>query len=433
MRRFLFVLLALTASLSCGPNPPAPVKVMAIIPTETGAYETREVQLQTITSLSNLKGSVAELVGAARIVVEDSDPLQRNLPGLTDDQRFEVLVRDRGTDVRGNYLDRAGTLWPSDFHTWNMTTTYFNFENAFLYFQDVLPPTAPPNELQRMRVFYWPEVRLNSATPLADNALYLSFIKSFVVAPFEKEQRIPMGMNLGVVGHEVAHRVWNKRVFDDQGIHPVLTNADFRGEPFNLIKSLDEGLADLHGYAATCRSLARCRTEYLSLSIADEAYAKQRDVARNDACVDEGLRNALKGFSQDQWVRSREMYLYGNVWAVSLFQAGVRNGGELGVNSIIKDLLTAYDDETDDSNGTGLKQLVNRNLNAPMAFSPEVVTGIIARHISNVEMRRAFCGEAINRLQLVCQSADCGDKMTGNPCMGASRRTTCRQLPNPMP
>ena len=430
MRRIVFALLLLLV-VSCGPNPPAPVKVMAIIPTETGSYETREVQLTTISNLTALKGTIAELVGAGRIIVDDSDPLQRNLPALNDTQRFEVIVRDRGTDVRGNYLDRAGTLWPSDFHTWNMTTTYFNYENAFLYFQDVLPPAAPPTELQGMRVFYWPEVRINTAAPLTDNALYLSFIKSFVVAPFEKDQRIPMGMNLGIIGHEVAHKVWGKRVFDDQGIHPALTTWSL--EPFNLLKSLDEGLADLHGYGATCQSLARCRSEFLSLSISDEAYAKQRDVARNDACVDEGLRAALKSFSQDQWVRGREMYLYGNVWAVALYQAGVRSGGELGVKSIIKDLLTAYDDESDDSNGTGLKQLINRNVNNSMAFTPEVVAGIIARHITNVEMRRAFCGEAINRLQLECLNADCSDKMVGNPCMGASPRTTCERIPPTMP
>ncbi|MCA3014646.1 MAG: hypothetical protein INH41_19870 [Myxococcaceae bacterium] len=431
MRRFVAFTLALALGAACGPNPPAPVKVMAIIPTETGSYEPREVELTTVTNLTALKGSVAELVGGARVIVDGADPLQANLPALNDSQRFDVLVRDRGTDVRGSYLDRAGTLWPADFHTWNMTSTYFNFENAYLYFQDVLPPSAPPAELQAMRVFYWPEVRLNSSTPLTDNALYLSFIKGFVVVPFDKAQRVPMGMNLGVVGHEVAHKVWGKRVLDDQGIHPALTSWSL--EPFNLLKSLDEGLADLHGAVATCRSLARCRTEFLSLSIADETYAKQRDVARNDACVDEGLRGALKSFSQDQWVRGRELYLYGNVWAAALYQAGVRSGGDLGVKSIVKDLLTAYDDDSDDSNGTGLRQLVNRNVNNPSAFTPEAVAGIIARHVTNVEMRRAFCGEAINRLQLQCQSPDCSDKMTGNPCMGASRRTTCRQLPAPMP
>jgi hypothetical protein len=432
MRRTVLLPLALCLGAACGPNPPAPVKVMAIIPTETGAYETREVQLSTIGNLTTLKGSVAELVGAARVVFDDSDPLQRNLPGLNDTQRFEVLVRDRGTDVRGNFLDRAGTFWPSDFHTWNMTTTYFNFENAFLYFQDVLPPTAPPAELQGMRVLYWPEMRQN-ADVITDNALYVGPIKSFVIAPFVKEQRVPVGMNLGVIGHEVAHRVWSKRVYQDQGFHPALAIDDWRGEPYNLLRSLDEGLADLHGYGATCQSLARCRSEFLSVSIGDEAYAKQRDVARNDACVDENLRAALKGFSQIQWARANEMYFYGNVWAVSLYQAGVRNGGELGVKSIIKDVLTAYDDESDDSNGTGLNQLLNRNVNNPMAFTPEVVAGIIARHITSVEMRRAFCGEAINRLQLQCVNPDCSDKMTGNPCMGAARRTTCRQLPAPMP
>ena len=41
---------------------------------------------------------------------------------MTDDQRYEVLVKDKGVDVRGHYIDRGGVLWPADFHTWQMVT-----------------------------------------------------------------------------------------------------------------------------------------------------------------------------------------------------------------------------------------------------------------------------------------------------------------------
>ena len=120
----VFLLIVCAAALSCGPNPPAPVRVMAIVPVETGGYETREVQLQTIGNLTTLKGSVAELVGVNRVTIDPNDPIQRGgIENLTDEQRYEVLVKDKGSDVRGNYLDRAGVLWPADFHTWNMVTT----------------------------------------------------------------------------------------------------------------------------------------------------------------------------------------------------------------------------------------------------------------------------------------------------------------------
>jgi hypothetical protein len=399
--------------------------MMAVIPVDTGGYQPREVSITTLTNTTNFKGSIAELVGNNRVLLSASDPLQAmGLNGLNDDQRFAIVVKDRGVDVRGNFVERAGVLWPADFHTWNMASTYWNFETAYTYFQEALPTTSPPTELQKMRVMYWPEVRLNSTEPITDNALYLSVIKSFVIVPFDKEKKVPMAMNLGVVGHEVAHRVWGKRVFNDEGIHPAL---GWSGIHFNLLKSLDEGLADFHGYGVTCLSQARCRTEYLSQSIADEAYAKQRDVARNDACVDENLRSALKTFSPDQWIRARELYLYGNVWAAALYQAGFKSQGEQGVRSIAIDLLSAYNDE---SSKPGLSQLINRNINNSTAFTPESVTEIIASHISNLQLRRAFCGEAINRLQLECVQTDCFDKAPS--CQGASRQTTCKQLP-PMP
>jgi hypothetical protein len=429
----VFFLAVCATALSCGPNPTAPVRVMAIVPVETGGYETREVQLQTIGNMTTLKGSVAELIGVARIAVDPNDPGQsRGIENLTDEQRYEVIVKDKGSEVRGNYLDRAGVLWPADFHTWNMVTTYWNFENAFLYFQDLLASQVPaqtPDELNRMRVMYWPEVSINGES-VTDNALYLSFVKLFAIAPFQNEKRVPLAMNLGVIGHEVAHKVWSKRVFNDEGIPATLRpSTGWNGEPFNLLKSLDEGLADFHGFGVTCRGLAGCRPDILSVSIADEAYAKLRDVSRPDACMDEPLRQALKSFSPDQWIRARELYIYGNLWGVSLYQAGSKTGGLTKVKSIQVSLLSAYNDER--AQTPGLNQLINRNLNNQMAFTPEAVGEIIASHIADIDLRRAFCSEAMDRLQLQCMRPDCTDKMPS--CPGTTRRgTTCKVLP-PLP
>lgn len=427
----VFFLAAALVATACGPNPPAPVRVMAIVPVETGSYETREVQLTTIGNLTTLKGSVAELVGAGRIILDPNDPIQRQgIEMFSDEQRFDIIVKDKGVDVRGNFLERGGVQWPADFHTWNMVSTYWNFENAYLYFQDLLASQTPqqtPDELSKMKVFYFPELRLNSDTPVTDNALYLPFIKAFAVAPFQKDQRIPLGMNMGVIGHETAHKVWVKRVFNDQGIPQAI--GAWNGEAFNLLKSLDEGLADFHGFGVTCRSLPGCRPDILSVSIADQAYAKQRDVSRNDACLDEGLRSALKTFTGDQWIRARELYLYGNLWASTLYQAGSKAGGLPKVKALQVAVLAAYNDET--ANKTGLNQLINRNINNQMVFTPEAVGEVIASHIADIELRRAFCSEAMDRLQLQCMRSDCSDKMPS--CPGTTRRgTTCKVLP-PLP
>ncbi len=389
------LLAALLFTASCGPNPPAPVRVMAIIPTETGSYETREVSLQTIGNITTLKGSVAEFVGENRVVVDPNDPLQRGgIENLSDEQRYEVLVKGKGGDV-----------------------------------QDLLAAQRPeqkPDELLKMKVMYWPELRINSDTPITDNTLYLSFIKAFTVTPFQNEQKVPLGMNLGVIGHEVAHKVWGKRVFNDEGVHPALR---WTQQPFNLLKSLDEGLADFHGYGTSCKSAANCRGDFLSISIADDKYARQRDVSTPDACLTAELRTALNTFSPDQWVRGRELYLYGNLWAATLYQAGSKVGGATKVQALRVDLLSAYSD--DSSARPGFNQLINRNINNQMAFTPEAVAEIIAAHITDLDLKRSFCSEAIARLQLQCARTDCQDKMPS--CPGTTRRATtpCKVLDPP--
>jgi hypothetical protein len=421
MKRLLLAPLA--ALWACAPNPPAPVRVMALAPNETGAYTTVQVELKTLSSLANLKGSVAEFLGGNRVVVDANDPLQ-NLNGgiqnMTDEQRYEVLVKDKGGDVRGHFIERAGVYWPADFHTWNMVSAYYNFEKSYEYFVKVYDGVEP-TELQKMRVMYWANVRLNTTEPLTNNALYLSFIKSFVIVPFSEDQpTIPLAMNIGVIGHEVAHRVFNHKVLENQGIHPALTS--WNGSAFNLLKSLDEGLADFHGFGVTCPEPAGCRPNFLSGSVADEAIVSMRNVARTDACMTANLRNAFFNFSPDQWVRSPSMYEVGNLFAASLYQAA-NKVGDVGVMQ--KALLTAYDDASPAN--PGLRQLINQNINTPQAVTLEAVANVIVAHVTEPALKKELCNEFSTRLQLVCGAFPCPE-MPACPST-AARQNFCPLLP----
>lgn len=418
------LLLASIATLwACAPNPPAPVQVMALAPNQTGAYATVQVELKTLSSLANLKGSVAEFVGGNRVLVDANDPLQ-NLNGgiqnMTDDQRYEVLVKDKGLDVRGNFIERAGVYWPADFHTWNMVSAYYNFEKSYEYFVKVYDGVEP-TELQKMRVMYWANVKLNTTEPMTDNALYLSFIKSFVIVPFSENQpTIPLAMNIGVIGHEVAHKVFNHKVLEDQGIHPALTS--WNGSAFNLLKSLDEGLSDFHGFGVTCPEAAGCRPNFLSGSVADESTVSMRNIARTDACMTENLRNAFMTYAPDQWVRSSNMYEVGNLFAAAMYQAG-NKVGDIGVMQ--KALITAYDDAS--ATNPGLRQLVNSNVNNPAAMTPEAVANIIVAHVTDPAMKKELCNEFSTRLQLKCGAFPC-DEMPACPSTSA-RQNFCPLLP----
>ncbi|PZR16795.1 MAG: hypothetical protein DI536_06490 [Archangium gephyra] len=404
---------------ACGPNPPAPVQIMALIPSEAGTLETRQVELKTVGNVTTLKGDVVEFIGSPRVVVDANDPLQTNgIENLTDQQRYDVLVKDKGADVRGHYVDRSGVLWPADFHTWNMVSAYYNFERSYEYFNDIYDG-VDPKELRPLKVMYWADVKLNGADQLQDNALYLSFIKSFVLTPFQNAQLVPLPMNIGIIGHETAHRVFNFRVLEDQGIHPALTRWTI--VPFNLLKSLDEGLADYHGYSVTCFEAANCRPNFLAASIDDSRTVGFRNVGRVDACMDETTRQAFLNFNNSQWVTSPEMYKVGNLIAASLYQAGNRTAKE---DVLRKALILAYDDES--PTNPGLRQFVKNNLNTPENFTPENVVNIIVSHVTDPDLKKELCTQFTTRMQLRCSSFPC--EVNGLPSMRACPSTARREM-----
>lgn len=439
MSRPLSLLCALAALSACGPDPAAPAKVMAIIPDETGTYVTHEVELTTVDNITTLKGNVVSFIGGARVVLDDTDPTQQingGLQNLSDDQRYEILVRVKGGDVRGHYVDRSGTLWPTDFHTWNMVSTFYNFERAYDYYNFIYDG-VDPEELRDQRVMYWVDLHLNSSQPVIDNALYLSFIKSFVVTPFQNDQLVPLPMNLGVIGHEMAHRVFNFRALGNEGLHPALSTWAL--EPFNWLRSMDEGLADFHGYAATCGTaespqLAGCRPNFLADSIDDQRVVGFRNVGRTDACMDESLLTGLNNTTQAEWLASPNLYKVGNLLAAALYQAGNKTGK---LEVLEKALVVMLDDES--ATTPGLRQLIEANQGdaslATKNFTPEAVVDIIAAHITDPELQKAWCSEASTRLQLKCGAWPC--TINGDPAMPhcpstAVRDTSiCPLIPNP--
>lgn len=419
----------LTAISACGPNTKAPVKVMALIPDESGAFQTTQVELTTVKDIATLKGDVVTFVGSTRVVLDANDPVQMLNGGIqnqTDEQRYETIVQDKGVDVRGHFVDKSGVLWPADFHTWNMVSAYYNFEKAYSYFNDIYDGVDPA-ELRPMRVHYWSDLRLNSPS-ITDNFLYLSFVKSFVITPFKTEQMVPLPMNIGVVGHEVAHRVFNFKALSNQGLHPALGSWSL--EAFNLLKSLDEGLADFHGFAVTCAEPAGCRPNFLAISLSDSRTVAFRNVGRTDACMDQDLRTAFQNFTQQQWISAPEMYKVGNLFAASLYQAG----NKLGKLEILqKALIDAYDDESVTT--PGLRQLITQNQNTPRNFTMENVVDVIAAHVTDPELKKEVCTQFSSRLQLRCGSWPCTlDGMPSMPnCPSTARRDSaiCPLIPQP--
>lgn len=171
---------AALAFFGCAPETKQPAQVMALVraagsaDSPGGTYQPTQVALTTVRDIVSLDGAAAHLVSGARIVVDPGDPLlQLNNGALSDDQIADIFVKNEGSAPRASYVEKDGVLWPSDFHTWNLVTSYFNLEQAFLYFQD---QGVPSQTLEGLRVFYFPSFKLTALgqNELQDNALFFS-------------------------------------------------------------------------------------------------------------------------------------------------------------------------------------------------------------------------------------------------------------------
>ncbi|MBX7114477.1 MAG: hypothetical protein K1X64_09115 [Myxococcaceae bacterium] len=408
MKTTLLAIAVLTVLWSaCAPNPPAPVKMMILAPDATGSYKTQQVEVKTLTDVTAFKGTVADFLGNARIVVDPQDPLLASFGNQpTDAQLSEIVQKDKGGDVRGNFIEKAGVWWPADFHTWNMATLYWNLEQASLYWNDVYG-TASSAALTQAKVLYWASYQdLNiGKDDVTDNALFFSLVPAFVVLPFKEPaslQKVPFSLNLGVVAHEYAHWVFNRRAFAG-ALLPAPANPNWWPNGFNVVKAIDEGFADFHGYSVTCRTTAGCRPSFLSVSLEDQNLALSRDISNPGRCIDAGLRAAILTQTGPQFLASGNQYRLGTLIATSLFQASLQAGDKLDLMQ--KALFDSYDDERP---GTpGFKQLFSQYATNPQGFTPELMANTILSHITDPELKRLTCNQLLDRLALECDAPPC--------------------------
>lgn len=385
-------------ALGCAPNPQAPVNIMALLYNNANKLGPRQTTLDTVQNVTALKGSVVNLVGSGGITLDPMDARQQNLLSLSDDELKDTLFTSRGGDVHANLIDKGGVLWPGDFHSWAMVTTYWNFEQAFLYFNKIYDGEKT-DHLAGASVLYWGNyTNLNIADPaqqlLTDNVIYYSPIRVFVVAPFQLLQKVPVSLNVGIVGHEFAHRVFNQKAYGDKAVPPQL---GWEGAPLNILKSFDEGLADFHGYGVTCvaKDGPGCSTKFLLASFSEE-IATRRDFSRStDTCMSVELRTAINNLDSATFIGQGKIYDLGTLVAASLYQAANKGGK---VEIMQKALIKAYDDPATQT--PGFRQIFDANLSTSEKISLELMSDVIISHITDPDLKRLTCNELWDRLDL---------------------------------
>ncbi|MCY1079703.1 hypothetical protein [Archangium lansingense] len=385
-----------TLTVSCAPPTQSPMKVRALVLSSNGEYAPTEVELKTITDIVAMEGTVLKMVGGAHIRLDSQDP---EANAAKDEEAYlRALLKDAGRPVTASYnTDTAGVLWPADFHTWNLVTTYYNLERAWEYFTTIAE--VKQADLPQTTAYYFPEFVLadTSDDPLVDNAIFFSPVKSFLVLPFKAIEKAPLALNASILTHEYAHLVFNRRVYRGSGIPaPIQQWGGVGGSTpgLNVLKSLDEGLADFHAYVASCQTSFGCNTRVLSTSFEGQ-LVEDRDLSKN-WCMSKELYTQLYGGNFNTTFSGRE-YQVGTMLASALYKASTSAADR---QVLARALVAAYADT--DPLKPGLYELTRMYLDNQSEFTLSKAARAIVRHIprGNVTLKNAVCTNLVTHLQI---------------------------------
>jgi hypothetical protein len=208
---------------------------------------------------------------------------------------------------------------PADFHSMNIATTYYNFERANDLFGRVA--SLGPGDMPTPPVYYFADFT-EQGQQESDNAMFVALLEGFVILPFETYQQVPMAINGGIIGHEYTHSVFNKLVFDAEPIPQVYQEWDQLGllatPGLNLIKSLDEGIADVFGTGATCTDdFSVCDTAFIGDSLPG-TYLDDRRVDLPH-CMTPSLHDSMNSLTLQDF--GNLIYEVGSVFSSAMWRA----------------------------------------------------------------------------------------------------------------
>ena len=234
--------------VTCTPKP-APVTVVAqTYNYGTGKYENQQVTLTTPTDICTMQGTVANIYAGAKFVIDYTDPALQQ--ATTTAELIKTIRKAPGSPVRVGFTDSGGALVPADTDSLTVTTAYYNFERAFAFFNRI--GVVNPSTFGTPFVYYNADLEM-AGKKSNDNLLFMSLVQSFL--PIDQLNQVPLAVNIGVIGHEYSHAIFNFRVHGQQPIPTIPTQwaSQVATTPgANLLAALDEGQADVFGTGVTC-------------------------------------------------------------------------------------------------------------------------------------------------------------------------------------
>lgn len=390
--------------VACAPEP-ADVVVL-VFDQVSQRYQPQRVTLTTVDDIVAMKGSVARIVGEAEFTVAADDPALARAGDDRDRQR-KAITKDAGTPVKVSWIKQDGALVPADFHSLNIATTYYNFERAFRFFEQI--GDLHTQEFPAPTVYYFPKLVFGGKTE-KDNALFFPLLESFLILPFDDLQKIPLAINSGVVGHEYSHSIFNYRVFDRDPFAIYETwGSDLRGTPgLNLVTALDEGIADVFGTGITCsEDLVICDLNFIGRSLPAVHNQERRvDVPH---CMTQALHDSLAQLPSDQFRADGLQYNVGSVLASAMWRAGEADPVvlRLGAGEARRQMFQAlYRALAGSGEARGIRELIRDAAGDQTGFHLETrgttqgVLDVIVQAVTDPTLKEALCRALLGRFDL---------------------------------
>ncbi len=208
----------------------------------TDSYHFDIATIETLSDINKLQGRATSLKGGTAMTL---NYIKQN-----------ISWQHVGRPVAFGFSTKKNVIYSEDFGSLAMISTYYNIEQAMLFFENIGMPQGLTGTLD---TYYHPDIKEVYSDPVTgeetvlpgfDNAFYLSISKNdraFYVLPFKYITTLPLSMNIGVITHEYTHSVFDILVLDKRGESTVAST----GTSVNYLSALNEGLADTMAVAYT--------------------------------------------------------------------------------------------------------------------------------------------------------------------------------------
>lgn len=298
----LLVTIALLVSCSKESIPEGPVNAHILFSND-GNYQLGVVKIDSFMQAEYLVGANVEIRGGASVEISEE------LSGVFYSEDPDRIYASRGSKIKLDYDFKDDTIYPSDYTSMSLLAMFYNFEKTFAFWQnnyDLSVDEFGYTTIQNDPVLKASDNNNEIQSTMRTNAAFIGGIRDLWFFKESEFEKVPFKLNRGVMAHEFFHSVFDLYFFKPSNSDRLLGRAE------NVIRSINEGLADFFAYIVTSNPkeiglsadiLALTRNLPVSLDYASASFFCEN----NPYCFGSVLASALYDIEQKYAVDRLEL------------------------------------------------------------------------------------------------------------------------------